>query len=963
MQGKIERLEYKFSKICRQVFLIALLSLTCCGPASVRAEDGKGSESPSPELRGMDDASPALRGFQDPPVQSDGSTGPANLKEKKPSKEKKKKERAEKAEKAPRKEKREKPEKTAKQNRGAEKGKSDGSVNGGAHGDSAASHEGGALSTSKKAGKKLKLFGGGDKEDRSADKAQGDSNPVGGADGGGNKDKNDRSPASGNKASKRRGNESELNTKAREALNGFYGGGLLPLESYIKDIKSGDAKQARGAVQFIEALLQQAMDDEANGSNRSVSPAPFVTRPLTSTAIEARGAIHGAIFRVGPSIHSLGLLDRLTDDMLPSADGAAALIVTEISGPDAVAFYTKLLNRPGSSGLTTAAVLRKIGKDKLQQFAPKVKEFSGHYRTAVRQAAIEAAGALGITDIPAYSMQNSVTPWLASQIAEIGKIKDEQDKIADLTNAPATNPTVAAAFEYLHGDKTKGLNAILEKINGIPDDRLLLLQTRDDVFIDYYKFAVQLFREGKFKDTERVAKFLASPVFSDSSMIGAPKHLLAQFSDRSADFQSFSLPSESSWQEMQKRLPIKEQIEFLAPRLRLVKGQSEKRVYLGDAVAVNLDAKQSDPVSGNSVINPLVELRKLTYDPANLPFLFPYISDRHYLLAAFESPGALPRLQSVGDTVKILINEALQYQMLGSAFAAMSPGEQQAFLAKQEKWCRKNAKLSGLDLSFAIADSTDDEKAFSHHVFRLQQAGDSRLSTLLNKRWTDFPSNIERNAEFLFRSGGALAVKRAEEELKKAPPSVSHRTPETPSQWAAAERPAATRFWLALLLVNENNPLGLAEFERTSLLPAEQISFVLRDHLSLLVEVLLLDKSPEKLGLADKFVDKLNRFAPGSEQVVESTKRLFLAGSKASYDRILAWINSEPMPAATVEKLVQWVYAQPNKHYSASDLKDLSADLKTKLQAEFDLRSAGKPGTLTMSSGLEKPITPDPLKK
>ncbi|MBY0550817.1 MAG: hypothetical protein K2W95_26300 [Candidatus Obscuribacterales bacterium] len=918
MQGKTDRLKCnKIGVRSGRVLVIALLAFTCFWPASTFADPNgvdAGTLQPLPtELKG--------------PLPSTNQFGDGALEQSKEKSKKGKRERPGKGEKNAKKEKKQKLENTDK---------------------TAADKD-----EKPKKEKKLKT----ERERKEKDEA--------GSAGGGADKKNDEGKASSDKrGGSNRGSDADISARAREALDKYYSGGLLPIESIVKDIKSGEAQQARSAALFLEALLHQAMDDEVSTSRRRATSAPYWARPLSSTAIDARGAVHGAIFRVGPSVNCVSLLGPLGDDMLPSADGAAALIVNEVSGPDVVPHYTRLLNRPGSSALTTAAVLRKIGKDKLQQFAPKVKEMTGHYRTSVRQAAVDAAGALGIGDIPPYNMQESVTPWLASQISEIGSIKDEQDKLADLKNGPAMNSTVAAAFEYLHGDKSKGLSAIMQKINSIPDDRLLFPQTRDDVFIDYYKLAVKAFIDGQYKDAERIGLFLTSPVFSSSPMAGAPKELVAQLADRSTDFQAFSLPTESAWQDMQKRLPVKEQVEFLVPRLRLVKGQLERKPHIGNVTVVNLDVKQTDPASGNTVINPLSELRKLTADPANLPWMFPFINDRHFLLASFENPGLLPRLQSVGETVKTLINEALQYQMLGREFSALSAGEQQAFLAKQEKWCRKNAKSTGLELSFAIADSTDDERAFSQHVFRLQEAKDNRLGSLLSRRWNDFPSSTERNAEFLFRSGGPVAVKRAEAELKNSPATAIHRSSESPVQWAAAERPAATRFWLALLLVKENNPLGLTELRRMSKLPADQISFVMREHLALLVEVLLLNKTPEKLELADNLVDKLKGFvAPESEQVIESTKRLFLAGSKASYDRILSWINSEPMQSYVVEKLAQWVYSQPIKRYSASELKTLVPDLKAKLQAEYELYAAGKPGSLNAGSDQGKPKTPDPLNK
>lgn len=802
MQGKTDRLECsKITVRSRQILVFALLAFTCCWPVSALA-DPQGTDAGALEQLPVE-----LKG----PMPSRNQYGTSAV---------------EQATEASKKEKKSKEEKKQKKEKKQKTGDTD--------------------SPTKKEPKKEKK--------QKSEKKRNEKNESSSV--GGGTDKKNRA-SSDKKGGGHRGSDPEISTKARAALDKYYSGGSLPIELIVKDIKSGDTQQARSAAMLLEALLHQAMDDETSSPGRRPATAPLGARRLSSSAIDARGAVHAAILRVGPSVNCVSLLGPLGDDMLPSADGAAALIVNEISGPDVAPFYTRLLNRPGSSSLTTAAVLRKIGKDKLQQFAPKVKEMTGHYRNSVRQSALEAAGALGIGDTSPYNMQDSVTPWLASQIAEIGCIKDEQDKLSDLKSRPAANSTVAAAFEYLHGDKAKGLTAIIEKINSMSDDRLLLLQTRDDVFIDYYKIAVQALVDRQYRDAERIGRFLTSPVFSNSPMAGTAKELVAQLSDRFADFQSFTLPTDSAWQDMQKRLSVKEQIEFLAPRLRLVKGLSDLKPRIGTVAVVDLDSKQTDPTSGKPVINPLSELRKLTVDPANLPFMFPFISDRHVLLASFEGPGALPRMQTVGETIRLLINEALKYPMFGRDFSALSTSEQQAFLAKQEKWCRKNGKLSGLEQSFSIADSTDDERAFSHHVSRLQEAKDKRLVALLNRRWNAFPSNSERNAEFLFRTGGSVAVKRAEEELKKAPSSVTHQTRESPVQWAAAERPAATRFWLALLLVKENNPQGLNEFKRLSTLPADQISVVMREHLALLVEVLLLNKTPERVALADKFKDRL----------------------------------------------------------------------------------------------------------
>lgn len=738
--------------------------------------------------------------------------------------------------------------------------------------------------------------------------------------------------------------------RARKALNKYYSGGVLLIDSAIEDLKSADSAKAQDSVAYIEALLRLAQDDEARGLRPQSVSEPFVGKPFTTLAIEARGMVHAAIFRVGPGSQSVKLLNSLSDDMLPSADGAAALIISEVSGPDALAAYTRILNRPASSALLPAAVLKKIGKNNLQEFAPKVKELAGHYRATVRQAARDAAAAMGISDLPPYNEADSVTPWLASQIAEISKLREEQLEVATLPEPLPVNDVAAAAYEFTKGDKTKGLTTLLQKINALPDDRLLFLQSRDDMFADNYKVAVRLFCQGKYKDAEQLTKFLTRPSFSASPLSGAATSLLAQFPDRQVDNQSFVLPSENQWRDLQKKMSVKEQVDYLAPRLRLLRGKEEKRAIAGNVSIVNLDAPQTNLQDGSPVVNPLVELRKIVTDVSNVPLLFPHLTDKHFILTGFDSGASLTRLESVADLARMLINESVQYPMLGPEFFSMGMQQQQQFLSKQEKLCKKCAGQTGANLSFIIADSTDDERAFVHHTFRLKEKKDARLRDLLIKRWKDFPSVGERNAETLYRMGGASAVKLAEEELKKSPAQVAHESGESLLQWSSAERQSATRFWLTLILLRENNPAALKEVARMLTLPNEQTSFVARQNYCLMVKMLLTAKTPEKMALAEQLVDKFQQpGAPPAEAAVESSKLLLIAGSKKSMERISGWLDREPSPAF-LEDMARWIFDDQKRHYSTEQLRTMVPELKMLLQNEFDLVSAGKPSKLKTPS-------------
>lgn len=737
----------------------------------------------------------------------------------------------------------------------------------------------------------------------------------------------------------------QISQRARTALDDFYDGNPPTVEQYLVDLKSNDRPRIQESLLFLEAFLHQALDDEANSASGKQS----TSKPNRSAgaAMSARGHIHSAIFKTGVALPAVRLVPVLADDMLPTADGAAAFIIGQVSGPDVVPVYTKLLARPHSSSLLIAAVLRKIARDNQQQFGPSIKDLTRHYRGSVRQAALEAASALRLQGVPQFDEALSVTPWLASQISQISRLKDGQDKLFDVKAQPAANPVVNAAVDYVKGDRKGALHAIIEKINALPDDRLLFLQTRDEVFLQYYRLALREFVAGNYRNTAAICNYLSGPAFMGMPLSGDAKALQAQLSDRSGDQKTIVLPDEKSWLEMQKKLSLSEQFEYLGVRLRLLKGGVESRNYLLGARPVNMDAQQSNVV-GQPVINPLSQLRRLIKDPSNIPLLFPHIGDKHFTLTIIETtPGAFPKLRTVGNLVSELINESLQFEMIPSNFSSLNGKQQKEYLGKQEKWCRQNARARGKDLNYAVASTTNDARTFALQTHRLAEARDSRLGALLSKRYGNFPDDIAREAELMAQIGGPDAVKRAEAVVKQPPPVVRMQSTDSGVVRNSKLRPEVARFWFTVLLLREKNKEGLAESKRMAALQVGAMPSAVRINLPVLVEGLLNYKTPEAETLAGTFVDKFaEKLTPEAFQVLDAGKIMFVYATNGSYERLLRWMETEPVSPGVLSRMEEWLGLRTAASPYNPDVKTRISEIRNKLQEEFASLKAGKPSRL-----------------
>jgi hypothetical protein len=740
---------------------------------------------------------------------------------------------------------------------------------------------------------------------------------------------------------KSKGGAEQAGQRARRALNEVYRGQSPAVSEYVVDLRHGDRQTSDDALAFLEVYLRQSLDDEASLKGKKVLTAvgEQYARTLSSTA---RNAVYSAIVRAGSSPASLKLVPVLSEDLLATAGGAAAAIVSDVSSPDAVPLYTKLLSKPHTNSQLTPAVLRKIGRDNLQQFAPRVRELAGHYRANVRDAAREAAKSLHIEGIGEYDESKSVTPWLESQINDLAKLQDGREKL-NLKSLPPLNPVVRAAAEYVKGDRKTSLRDLFQKLNTLPDDRLLFIATRDEVFLDYYKLAVKEFVDGNTKSAQAIAELLSAPIFAGAPLAGESKSLSSQIAERAADSKNLSLVDEKGWQDLTKR-PAKEQIEYLVPRLRLLRGRSISS--LGKPLTVDFAPDQS---AGKNAINPYAELRKILKEPANIALLFSYVNDNRLTLVLADGPAGVPQLKTIGELVAEAMNESAKYDLIGRRYFFLNQKEQGDYLAKQEKFYKQNVNASAKELNYALAAATSDPRVFSMQCAILLDAKDNRLGALLCRRFDDFPESAEYTAELLFKAGGPDAVKKAESVLKQAPPVISLTRLESPSVSSAKLRPSVVRFWSTLLLLREKNSAGMEEAKRLYSLPVGELPPVVRQNLPVLIEELLKLKTPEAQNLAGAFVDKMaEKLSPDTAQVLDAGKVLFLYAAPGSYERLVKWLEDQPVRQEVVVRLESWVTGKPVVPYNASSLQSTMVTIKTKLQEEYALLKEGKPSSLKL---------------
>ncbi len=183
----------------------------------------------------------------------------------------------------------------------------------------------------------------------------------------------------------------------------------------LDGLKSPQVATALKSGRYLASLFQQSSADEQNGRAtwRSV---PYWGGGAESPAREFRRALAKQFGESasGPAAF-LAMEWALTHEELADILAEVAGVLPRIKSPEADAFVGKLLSPPHPNGRVLVVAVREAARRKLHRLEPTVRDLCYHHRTAVREAAREAAAALEIRGIPPFKPTDALSPWLTVQ--------------------------------------------------------------------------------------------------------------------------------------------------------------------------------------------------------------------------------------------------------------------------------------------------------------------------------------------------------------------------------------------------------------------------------------------------------------------------------------------------------------------------------------------------------------------
>ena len=439
---------------------------------------------------------------------------------------------------------------------------------------------------------------------------------------------------------------------------------------------------------------------------------------------------------------------------------------------------------------------------------------------------------------------------------------------------------LVSAWLYQRGDKKTAAAILFPCIDASPDDRSFRDAIRELLGTAYHLEMLEAYADARDYDRAlTLAKHLSGPLFDGYWYQGRATELAEQLPKRRDDFKSFRLPRPEEWSEMKKKLTRPQQIEYLATRLRLLKGYQ-----WGQPGGVTYDvphyehADPSDPQKG-LVINPYMELCGMHLEIADLPALVPFLADESFTLTYGYWRDFHPGrdLHRVNRPVAAIVNEVAKRDLAQlDAFSAMDAQGKQKQLDTILQRCRQNAGRSRADIVLHTMMETADWHEFEQLATEALRKREAAAVPVLVKRFDDFTSFQEQIARLCYQFDSAETAAPARKWLALADDG---------------RRPAAgVRFWSALILLRHGDKEKLEGLNELETILAQDKE--LRRYPSAIAP--LIATKQERAMLLACGILKKQKFTeqPGwiSDPVLQ---RLLLAGRRECLDYLLMKLDSE----------------------------------------------------------------------
>jgi hypothetical protein len=333
---------------------------------------------------------------------------------------------------------------------------------------------------------------------------------------------------------------------------------------------------------------------------------------------------------------------------------------------------------------------------------------------------------------------------------------------------------LVAAWSLERGDRNTAAALILPRLDALDDTRHLRPIVRDLLGTTYYKEMLKKFSYDRdYARTIVYADHLSKPVFEGFQYHAIARELGEQLLQRGDDFVSLALPDSAAWRALQGRLSRREQVDYLASRLRLLNAFQEGQPG-GVAFFIEQYAepwRRTGPWdersnSSRRLINPLLELEQLRLDVTEIPMLFSHLADSDFTptFEFWRDFHPMWDLYRVGTLVEELINGIAQRPLVHSdEVRALGPGGRQVYFARIEAWCQAHAGMAPAELDLDVLTSTTSANEFEMAARKRVEAKDARAVAPILSRMDEFPQWKAELIEYLYRIDSPAAVPKARE--------------------------------------------------------------------------------------------------------------------------------------------------------------------------------------------------------
>ena len=225
-------------------------------------------------------------------------------------------------------------------------------------------------------------------------------------------------------------------------------------------------------------------------------------------------------------------------------------------------------------------------------------------------------------------------------------------------------------------------------------------------------------------------------------------HQLEQEPD---DFKTFYLPDSAKWAEIKQTLNRKEQIMYLADRLRLINciqpGQPAGISYtmyqfsipVIESRKVNVSYENHDPQY--EVVNPYTALLQMKLSPMEVEILLPCLLSDTYIptYTYFRDFTPERKLHKLSWVARNLIYAITDRDFLsGLSFDAYTPDEKKTEVEKIRVWCEKNATVTREARTIELLKTTHDWTDFQKAMATARQERYDSLLPIIAARFYDF---------------------------------------------------------------------------------------------------------------------------------------------------------------------------------------------------------------------------------